>query len=364
VLKSLIPKDALMKKINVLSLLVCLLVPLHALKADGLENIDIDVLNAQVNYELVYLNDDVCQSIVKLKYLLPDHEWSAAFRQLHFDIEDDGNIALHKDVSKVINESLNACRNMSHDQRHEIRAALEKYKTHLRSGKAHLRFSDSGDDALETQTRSCGSSNVKKICKLSVKCLSVNGRFFVNGVDFSVLTALAGAIGATGPAGIQGIAGLVGAIGAAGAAGPQGIPGIPGIGGVLAYGYVYNVTPINPVGIGVPFTFDSNGPLSGVTHAALSSNIVVTSAGTYSITFSVSGTNPGQIEIFINGAPVPSTVYGSGAGTQQDNGQVILALGAGDTITLVNVGASQILAPNIGGTSTTVNASVLVLRLT
>jgi hypothetical protein len=58
-------------------------------------------------------------------------------------------------------------------------------------------------------------------------------------------------------------------------------------------------------------------------------------------------------------------VYGSGAGTQQDNGQVILTLSAGDVLTLVNhsSAAAVTLQTLAGGTQTNVNASLLIEKL-
>ena len=102
-----------------------------------------------------------------------------------------------------------------------------------------------------------------------------------------------------------------------------------------------------------------------MTHATPSPSIVVESAGTYAITFSVSGTEPNQFAIFVNGAPNTSTVYGSGAGTQQNTGQAILILGAGDSISIVNHSSAAAvgLASVIGGTQANVNASVLIERL-
>jgi hypothetical protein len=95
------------------------------------------------------------------------------------------------------------------------------------------------------------------------------------------------------------------------------------------------------------------------------STITVESAGDYLVNFSVSGTEPGQFGLTVNGDPVPSTIYGSGAGTQQDNGEAIVALGAGDTLTIRNrSSASAIgLASGIGGTQANVNASVILNRL-
>ena len=169
-------------------------------------------------------------------------------------------------------------------------------------------------------------------------------------------TGATGGAGPAGPAGNTGAAGATGATGATGAAGPAG--------GLAAYGYVYNegagVIPIE-----APVPFDSNGPLLGITHAPGNAGIVVTAAGTYEVTYSVSGVEPGQFALFVNGAAAAGTVYGSGAGTQQDDGQVILTLSASDVLTLVNhsSAAAVTLQTLAGGTQTNVNASVVITRL-
>lgn len=183
-----------------------------------------------------------------------------------------------------------------------------------------------------------------------------------------------GATGEAGPQGEQGAQGIQGEQGPEGESGPQGEQGevgptgpqgIPGTIGVLGYGYIYSVT-TQSVAVEAPIVFGSTGPVLGVTHAAGSSNIVVVAAGTYSITYSVSGTEPNQFAIFVNGVAAASTVYGSGAGTQQNTGQAILALGAGNTITIVNHSSAAAigLASVVGGTQANVNASVLIERLT
>jgi hypothetical protein len=136
--------------------------------------------------------------------------------------------------------------------------------------------------------------------------------------------------------------------------------------GVLGYGYIYNLTPIAVVGVDTAIPFGSNGPLLGVTHTAGSTNITVTSAGTYAVLFSVSATEPNQFALWVNGVYAAGTRYGSGAGTQQNTGLSILTLAAGDVLTLVNDAASGgnvSLAPTVGGTGVNVNASVLIIRL-
>jgi hypothetical protein len=104
---------------------------------------------------------------------------------------------------------------------------------------------------------------------------------------------------------------------------------------------------------------------SQFTHSPGTAGIALANAGVYSVTFSVSGVEPGQFAIFQNGAPVPGSTYGSGAGTQQNTGQAILIAAAGDIVTLVNhsSAAAVTLQTLAGGTQTNVNASILMLQL-
>jgi hypothetical protein len=69
--------------------------------------------------------------------------------------------------------------------------------------------------------------------------------------------------------------------------------------------------------------------------------------------------------LFVNGALVPGTVYGSGAGTQPSIGQGIFAVTAGDVLTLRNhtSAAAVGLQTLAGGTQTNANASVAIEKL-
>jgi collagen type I alpha len=114
--------------------------------------------------------------------------------------------------------------------------------------------------------------------------------------------------------------------------------------------------------------FSDNGiHTAGITHGPGSADIIVLSAGDYKVTFSVSGTEPNQFALFLNGVVVAESVYGSGAGTQQNSGQAILTIGANDALSLRNhtsaAAVTLAAAPPIGGTVTAVNASVLLQKL-
>jgi hypothetical protein len=112
---------------------------------------------------------------------------------------------------------------------------------------------------------------------------------------------------------------------------------------------------------------------SGITHLAGTPGITITSPGTYLVTFSVSGTEPNQFALFVNGSPVlvndspvpDAVVYGSGAGTQQNNGQAIITLAVNDVLTLQNhSSAAAVGLPSVtGGTQANVNASIVLEKL-
>jgi hypothetical protein len=81
--------------------------------------------------------------------------------------------------------------------------------------------------------------------------------------------------------------------------------------------------------------------------------------------FSVSGTEPNQFDVYVNGAPTLLSLYGTGAGTQQNNGSAIMNLNALDVITLVSHSstAAVTLASPVGGTQPNVTASVTIVKL-
>jgi hypothetical protein len=139
----------------------------------------------------------------------------------------------------------------------------------------------------------------------------------------------------------------------------------PLLSGLSEYGYIYNLI-AETVAIEADITFDTNGLITpGITHAPGTSSILITTPGNYEVTFSVSCVEPNQFALFLNGALVAGTVYGSGAGTQQNKGQALLTIAAGDVLTLRNhSSASAITLQTLaGGTQTNVNASIVIKKL-
>jgi len=148
-----------------------------------------------------------------------------------------------------------------------------------------------------------------------------------------------------------------------GALGPEGDSGT--IGDLAQFGYIYNVKP-QVVPIEGDVIWDTNGILTpGIAHVPGTTQIAVSDAGKYEVHFSVSGVEPNQFAIFINGALAEGTVYGSGAGTQQNTGQAILALACGDVLSLRNHSSTNAvtLQTQAGGTQASINASVLIRKL-
>ena len=136
--------------------------------------------------------------------------------------------------------------------------------------------------------------------------------------------------------------------------------------GVGAYGYFYSTFVPATIAIEADVPFNVNGPASGLFHFPGTTSITIAAPGVYSVTFSVSGVEPNQFALTQNGFVVPSSIYGSGAGTQQNTGQAIIVAAAGDVITLRNhTSASAVtLQPFAGGTQfNNVTASILFLKL-
>ena len=238
----------------------------------------------------------------------------------------------------------------------------------------------------------------------------------VGAVGATGSTGANGSIGATGTAGANGTNGTAGAVGATGSTGATGSIGATGTAGLVslvsitsessgancayagikvssgidtnsdgslvfseiqstkyvcngapastAFAYIYNFTE-QVVDKEAAIVFDSTGSISGISHENGSAEIGIRSLGIYLITYSVSGTEPNQFALFVNGRVLEQSVYGSGAGTQQNDGQIIVELNERDSITLVNVSGDKAvtLASKIGGDKLNVNASITILKL-
>jgi hypothetical protein len=197
------------------------------------------------------------------------------------------------------------------------------------------------------------------------------------------VTGSAGAVGATGPAGSSGATGssgpkgATGATGQTGANGSNGAPGaagVPGVAGtpgatgpaaVAQYANLFNAD-LQTVAPETDITFTNNGVMtSDFAHLPLTSQLIITAAGDYAVWFSVTADEPNQFSVFDNGVVVDGSTFGSGAGTQQNSGMVIVRANAGDLLTLRNHSSSTAVTLQwfAGGTAITTNASMIVEKL-
>ena len=119
----------------------------------------------------------------------------------------------------------------------------------------------------------------------------------------------AGSMGPTGPKGETGAAGVTGAIGPTGTTGSMGPTGPEGSSVSPAYAEFYALMPPDnaaTVGAGIPVQFPENGPTTGVitrrsgSSSTEATEFVLPSIGTYSVNFSVSVTEPGQLVIALD----------------------------------------------------------------
>ena len=175
---------------------------------------------------------------------------------------------------------------------------------------------------------------------------------------------LTGDTGPSGPTGLTGDTGPTGPTGLTGDTGPSGPTGPSGT-GLAQFGNVYNLS-AQVVPLEADIIFDSNGVLSaGILHVPGTTQIIVNNPGTYKVAFSVSGVEPNQFALFVNGAPAAGSVSGSGSSTQQNTMETIVTLAAGDMLTVRNhtSAAAVTLQPLAGGTQINSNAWILIEQL-
>jgi hypothetical protein len=173
--------------------------------------------------------------------------------------------------------------------------------------------------------------------------------------------------GETGAAGPSGSVGPVGATGAVGPAGPEGSSGSP------AYAEFYALMPPDnaaTVAAGAPVLFPQDGPTEGGIVRLNLGELVLPRAGTYSVDFSVSVTEPGQLAIALDSGggmvELPYTVYGRATGTSQIAGDALITTSAASSkVELRNPAGNTpalTITPLAGGTHPSV-ASMVIQRL-
>lgn len=240
-----------------------------------------------------------------------------------------------------------------------------------------VRAADGSVRYFDVKLRSVDSSNTTFVVE-SMEDTRL-GRASVGAVGPQGDTGSQGPAGAAGSAGVQGLPGVpgvagpmgtpgvAGANGTDGATGPQGVQGATGAAGsgLSEYAHIYNES-AQVIAIEADIIFSNNGvSTSGIFHPPGTSLIFISNGGDYEIAFSVSGVEPNQFALFVNGAPFSGATYASGSGTQQNNGVAIVSLAAGDVVTVRNhtSAAAVTLQTLAGGTQTNVNASILIRKL-
>jgi Collagen triple helix repeat (20 copies) len=206
---------------------------------------------------------------------------------------------------------------------------------------------------------------------------------------FTGTRGAAGLIGVMGPVGATGATGATGAPGTNGATGAQGQPGAAGTNGTNGsqglrgdagtngtngtngtsvtpdYAYFYDASAQTVAGSG-DVLFTVNGPVtSEFVHPAGSAFITFVTSGTFKVLFSVTGAGRNQVALTLDSVPVAGSMYGSDDTAEQNTGQIIMTVAAGQVITLRNQNATTgiVLDNTAGGLAINVDASMLIERL-
>jgi hypothetical protein len=124
------------------------------------------------------------------------------------------------------------------------------------------------------------------------------------------------------------------------------------------------------VAVGAPVLFPQTGPADGssaIARVSATSAFTLAAAGIYSVSFQVSVTEPGQLELALNGisGALPATVVGRATGTSQIWASVLIQAAAGDVLTVVNPAGNSTaltITPLAGGTHS-VSATLVIRRL-
>jgi hypothetical protein len=142
---------------------------------------------------------------------------------------------------------------------------------------------------------------------------------------------------------------------------------------VLAFSEFYaqpatDIIPDTTVSPGEAVAFPDPGPSdgSGAIYPSTASSYVLTAIGTYDVSFQVPVIEAGQLELAMNGAPLPYTVVGRSTGTTQITETTLVTTTSADSyLQVLNpLGALSdlIIAPFAGGTIAA-NATLVIERL-
>jgi hypothetical protein len=120
------------------------------------------------------------------------------------------------------------------------------------------------------------------------------------------------------------------------------------------------------IAAGSAVSFPQDGPQGGssITRAS-SSTFTLGSAGTYRVSFEVSITEAGQLELALNGVPAAYTVVGRATGTSQIVGESLVSVTAPPTVlAVVNpTGNGTLTVTPLAGGTMPVGATLVIQQL-
>lgn len=180
-----------------------------------------------------------------------------------------------------------------------------------------------------------------------------------------------GNTGATGAIGPPGPNGNTGATGPAGNIGPTGATGAAGVGGLIAFSDFFGLMPPDnaaTVAVGADVSFPQDGPISpGAAIARIgASSFSLSAIGTYQVTFQVSVSEAGQLDLTLNSAELAYTVVGRATGTSQIVGVFLVTTTVTNSVLTVRNPAGNSTAltitPLAGGTNP-VSAHLVITQI-
>jgi hypothetical protein len=120
------------------------------------------------------------------------------------------------------------------------------------------------------------------------------------------------------------------------------------------------------VAANAPVAFPQDGPASGGIAVRVDAfSFTVVNAGDYEVSWQVSFTEAGQLQLALNGAGLPDTVIGRATTTNQGSGNTIVTIGAGQVLSVINPAGNPTaltITTDAGGTHS-VSATLSIKRL-
>jgi hypothetical protein len=119
------------------------------------------------------------------------------------------------------------------------------------------------------------------------------------------------------------------------------------------------------VPIGQPVLFPQDGPTAGAITRTGPGTFVLPAAGTYQVSFQVSVTEAGQLELELNGQALPDTVVGRATGLTQLVEETLVTAAAGDSLEVVNPPGNNaaLTITTIAGGNDPVSASLVIQQI-